>query len=177
MGLTVSDSSTLIHLAGIDRLDLLKVFFGSIALPPAVWREVVEQGRGRAGARAVEKAYREGWIHIVTPSDRSLLRLLKQNLDAGEAEAIALAVEESADLLLVDEANARATADLYDLTKTGVIGLLIRARREGHIELLKPELDRLLNEAGFWIAENLYRRALLAVGEPIPSGYYGSDCE
>jgi predicted nucleic acid-binding protein len=50
MGLTVSDSSTLIHLAGIDRLDLLKVFFGSIALPPAVWREVVEQGRGRAGA-------------------------------------------------------------------------------------------------------------------------------
>jgi predicted nucleic acid-binding protein len=49
MPLVISDSSTLIHLATIDQLDLLKEFFGKITIPTAVWREVVEQGQGRSG--------------------------------------------------------------------------------------------------------------------------------
>lgn len=56
MPLVISDSSTLIHLARIGRLDLLQRFFESITIPPAVWREVVEQGRGRAGAIEIEQA-------------------------------------------------------------------------------------------------------------------------
>lgn len=67
--------------------------------------------------------------------------------------------------MLLDESEARRTADLYALSKTGVIGLLIRAKREGHIDLLEPELDRLLHRGGFWIEEKLYNRALNAVGE------------
>ena len=69
MGLIISDSSTLIHLASIGRLALLKAFYGQVVVPPAVWREVVEQGKGRAGAGEVEQARQAGWIkgiHRVT---------------------------------------------------------------------------------------------------------------
>lgn len=165
MGLIVSDTSTLIHLAAIGQLDLLKEFFEHVTIPPAVWREVVEQGKGRAGAVEVARARQAGWIGVAKLTDTALLRLLKRDLDDGEAEVIALAAEREADLVLLDEADARATADLYELSKTSAIGLLIRAKREGYIDLLKPELDRLLHQGGFWIEEGLYRRVLDAVDE------------
>lgn len=165
MGLVISDSSTLIHLASIGRLALLKAFYSQIVVPPAVWREVVEQGKGRAGAGEVEQARRAGWIKVVAPVDEVLLQLLVRELDDGESEVIALAVERQASLVLLDESEARDIAELYGLAKTGVIGLLIRARQAGHIALLKPELDRLLHQGGFWIAKGLYERVLNAVGE------------
>jgi predicted nucleic acid-binding protein len=111
MDLVVSDTSTLIHLAAIGRLGLLETFFGNIAIPPAVWREVVEQGEGRAGALEVEQAQRAGWIKVTQPAETALLQLLKRDLDDGEAETIALAIEEEEALVLLDEANARGIAD------------------------------------------------------------------
>jgi predicted nucleic acid-binding protein len=165
MGLVVSDSSTLIHLAAIGRLVLLKEFYECITVPPAVWREVVDQGKGRAGGVEVEEACQAGWIEVLAPANVGLLRLLQRDLDDGESEVIALAVEQRADLVLLDESDARRTADVYDLPKTGIIGLLIRAKQEGHIDSLKAELDRLLHQGGFWIEERLYNRALHAVGE------------
>ena len=165
MGLVVSDTSTLIHLAKIGRLCLLKEIYGRIIVPPAVWREVVEQGRDRAGATEVDQAHQAGWIDVLTPTDTALLRLLKRDLDDGESEVIALAIEQQASLTLLDESDARTIADLYGLTKTGVIGILIRARQQGHIRSLKTELDRLLQQGSFWIEKTLYDRALGAVGE------------
>lgn len=165
MGLVVSDTSTLIHLAAIGRLALLETFFGNVTIPPAVWREVVEQGQGKVGTTEVKEARQAGWIELAEVTDVAFMRLLRRDLDDGEAQVIALAVEQEADLMLLDEADARAMADLYELSKTGVIGLLIRAKQEGYIDLLKPELDRLLHQGGFWIEENLYRRVLDAVEE------------
>ena len=165
MDLVVSDTSTLIHLATIGRLSLLKELYGHIVVPPAVWREGVEQGRDRAGAVEVEQAHQEGWIDVMAPTDTALLRLLKRDLDDGESEVIALAIEQQASLVLLDESDARKAADLYGLPKTGVIGLLIRARQQGHIRSLKTELDKLLHQGGFWIEKMLYDRALGAVGE------------
>ena len=165
MGLVVSDSSTLIHLAAIDRLALLNEFFERIVVPPAVWREVVEQGEGRYGAAEVEQARQAGWIQVLAPVDAALLQLLRRDLDDGESEVIALAIDQQAELVLLDESDARRIADLYGLSKTGVIGLLIRAKREGHIVSLKEELDRLLYQGGFWIEERLYDRVLDAVKE------------
>ena len=88
MGLVVSDSSTLIHPAAIGRLALLKESYGHIMVPPAVWREVVEQGGGRAGAAEVEQARRAGWIEVAAPASTALLRLLRRDLDDGESEVI-----------------------------------------------------------------------------------------
>lgn len=165
MDLVISDSSTLIHLSTIGRLVLLEQFFKRVTVPPAVWREVVEQAGGRAGAMEIEQAHRAGWIEVSAPVDVALLRLLRRDLDDGESEVIALAVEKRASLVLLDESDARRTAALYGLSKTGVIGLLIRAKQEGYIGSLKTELDKLLRQGGFWIGKRLYNLALNAVGE------------
>jgi predicted nucleic acid-binding protein len=123
-------------------------------------REDAELGQLRLSKRG-----RGGWIEVVPCLDPGLLRLLKRDLDDGESEVIALAVEQKAMLVLLDETEARRTADLYGLSKTGIVGVLIRAKQERLIESLKTELDRLLNQGGFWIEERLYKRALKAVGE------------
>ncbi|MEW5932700.1 MAG: DUF3368 domain-containing protein, partial [Bacillota bacterium] len=73
----MADSSTLIGLAAIGRLSLLREFHGKVLLPPAVWREVVTEGRGKPGAAEVEQARLADWIEVVRPSNEDLVRLLK----------------------------------------------------------------------------------------------------
>jgi uncharacterized protein len=165
MPLVISDSSILIHLTRIDRLSLLEKMFGKIAVPPNVWLEVVEKGAGRVGVTEISSAHELGWIEVVAPKQDALLRLLSRELDGGEAEVIALAVERQADLVLLDEWEARRIADLYSLQKTGTIGILMRAKRDRHIESLRQEIDKLRHHGGFWVDEPLYLRALSAVGE------------
>jgi len=161
----ISDSSTLIHLAGIGRLELLKEFYGKIFITPAVWKEVVVEGQSRAGASEVNEANNAGWIEVVTPTNESVVRLLERELHKGEAETIALAIERHPEVVFLDELEARRVANVYGLRKTGVIGILIRAKLEGRVTSLREELDKLRIEAGFWIGEPLYRRALQAVAE------------
>ncbi len=165
MPLVLSDSSTLIHLAAIGRLSLLKEFYQTITIPSAVWQEVVEDGKNRAGAREIEAARQAAWIEVLSPTNQPLLQLLERDLDKGEAAVIALAVERQANLILLDETDARQIAGRYGLSKTGVVGVLMRAKREGKIASLRSELDRLRSKGGFWIAEELYQRSLRAVGE------------
>ena len=93
------------------------------------------------------------------------MRLLKRDLDEGEAEAIALAINRKADLILLDETEARSVAELYSLPKTGVIGILMRAREAGKVQSLRTELEKLREQGGFWIDEELYRQVLSAVGD------------
>jgi predicted nucleic acid-binding protein len=161
--MVLSDSSTLIHLAAIGHLPLLLQFFDHLVIPTAVWREIVEEGRGRPGQREVEEACAAGWIEVASARDHLLVTALKQELDEGEAELLALAVEGQARLVLADETEARRVAKTLGLKTTGIVGLLIRAKREGKINLLRPELDRL--RPAFRIDDRLYQRALEAVGE------------
>jgi len=98
--ITVSNSSPIINLARIGKLDLLRQIFGTVTVPDAVWREVVVDGAGQAGARDVEQA---SWIRRATVKNRDLVRALQQELDEGESEAIALACETQGSLLLMDE--------------------------------------------------------------------------
>ena len=108
-----------------------------------------------------------GWIEVVSVQDHAVLRLLKHDLGPGEAETIALAAEGRADIALLDETEGRRIADVLGVRKTGAVGLLIRAVLEGSIEKLLPELGRLRDDAGFWISDELYSRALGAVGEKV----------
>jgi predicted nucleic acid-binding protein len=163
--MVICDSSSLIHLSAIGRLGLLKDFHGALTIPQAVWQEVVQQGLGRVGVKEVEAALREGWIEIRDASNEPLLTSLKQDLDNGEAEVIALAIEHEAELVLLDETEARRIAELFGLKKTGAIGILIRAKLEGKIQDLRTELDRLRTVGGFWIEEGLFKAVLQSVGE------------
>ena len=113
----------------------------------------------------IETARDAGWIEVVTPQDSDLVGLLQRDLDRGEAEVIALAVERKVSIVLLDESEARRIAEIYGLPKTGVIGILLRAKLQGKIRSLKEELDRLRQEAGFWLAEDLYHRVLEEVNE------------
>jgi predicted nucleic acid-binding protein len=102
----VSDASVLINLSRIGELDLLRRLYGGLLIPEAVWREVVVEGAGQPGAEEVRTA---SWIETHNVDNEHLVRALRQDLDAGEAEAIALALEVEAELyarVLQDEGEA-----------------------------------------------------------------------
>ena len=88
--IVVSDSSPLISLARIGELEILRCLYGEILIPQAVWDEIVVEGEGRPGADEVRGS---GWIRCEPVSNLHLARILRRELGAGEAEAIALAVE------------------------------------------------------------------------------------
>ena len=90
---------------------------------------------------------------------------LREDLDLGEAEAIVLAIECRADLLLVDERRGRRTATAAGLTVTGLLGVVARAKQAGLIDLAKPVLDELIHVARFWIGPELYAEVLAELGE------------
>ncbi|MDF1534664.1 MAG: DUF3368 domain-containing protein [Methanosarcinaceae archaeon] len=106
-----------------------------------------------------------GWLKVMTPVNESVVRLLKRELHAGEAETIALAIEQQPDVVFLDKSEARRVANLYGLRITGIIGLLVRAKYEGKIVSLRDELDKLRDEAGFWIDDDLYNRVLQSAEE------------
>lgn len=81
-------------------------------------------------------------------------------LDEGEAEAIALAVELKADLLLLDERIARAVASRFGLNFIGLLGIITNAKQRGIIDRAKPIVDDLITRAGFWIERRLYIRIM-----------------
>ena len=160
--LVISNSSPIMNLAIIGYLDLLRQFFSRIYITQAVWKEVVIDGKGKEGVSEIKNAK---WIKVINIEETPLLRLLKKDLDNGEAETIAYALQKKNALVLLDEDDAREIADFYKIEKTGVIGILIRAKTEGKIPLLKPVLDELRNKAGFWIKDSLYKDVLKVVGE------------
>src|SRR5436309_12879576 len=130
--MVLCDSSTLIHLAGIGRLELLRELYGKLIVPKAVWREVVEEGKGRLGVVEVQAARLAGWIEVRAATNEVLLRSLRQELDDGESEVISLAVELHASIVLRDNTEARRGARLYDRKNTGATGVLIRGRLAGN---------------------------------------------
>lgn len=152
--IVVADSSPLIALARIGRLELLRSVLGSVLLPAAVWTELVQMGIGRPGAGAVMTA---DWIGRREIVDVGLATLLRRDLGTGESEAIVLAREVGADLLLMDERMGRAAATRLGLRVTGLVGVLIEARARGLLPDAATVIDDLHREAGFWLSEELRR--------------------
>ena len=83
---------------------------------------------------------------------------MRKDLHEGESETIALAVENDPEIVFLDESEARRIARVYGLNITGVVGILIRAKREDMIPSLQEDLDRLRDEASLWIGEDVTRR-------------------
>jgi predicted nucleic acid-binding protein len=93
----------------------------------------VQEGREWPGSSELDQGRQAGWIEIIDQESRSLINLLQKDLHEGESETIALAVQLATDVIFLDESEARRIARVYGLNITGVIGILIRARREGRI--------------------------------------------
>ncbi len=158
----VSDTSPLINLAAVGQLDLLRQLYGHVIIPQAIYDEIVIAGAGQPGAAEVKAA---GWIEIRRLKDQALVDILTLELDRGEAEALALAMELKADLLLIDERRGRAIASRLGLTHLGLLGALVEAKQRSLIPAIKPLLDEMIAKAGFWISTELYRRVLQSVME------------
>ncbi|WP_211302262.1 DUF3368 domain-containing protein [Dyadobacter jiangsuensis] len=105
------------------------------------------------------------WIEIREVSSASLLDELTELLDPGEAEAIVLATELPADLLLIDEIKGRAVATKMGLSVIGTLGALAEAKKKNYITAVKPVIDVLINQCGFWIKPSLVERVLKSVNE------------
>jgi hypothetical protein len=160
----VSNTSPLLNLAIIDHLFLLPQQFRQICIPPAVLREL-KITDNLPGSNALQAAIDEGWLLPQSLSNTALVSLLRRDLHPGESEAIALAVELSAETILLDEKEARQAARALGLDITGVLGVLLKGYREGTVTSLKSITERLEQEANFRIAPTLLAQVLQESGE------------
>jgi hypothetical protein len=148
----VSDTSPLLNLAIIGELRLLRLQFGEIVMPPAVAAEL-QLDSNRPGSAALSEAVAAGWIRTVVVGDQVLARSLLHELDPGEAEALALATQLQADLVLMDESEGRAAARR------------LRAKRNGTIASVAVALEALIHEAHFRLSDDLIHTVLTEAGE------------
>lgn len=144
----VSDSTCLIGLERIGELNILPALFDPIVIPPEVEREF---------------GTTFPWLQTENLKNNLLVAALHLVVDAGEAEAIALASEKSC-LLISDDKQARAAAKRLGVAVIGTVGVLARAKQSGVITAVKPILD-LLELNGFFISQALRDEALKVVGE------------
>lgn len=157
----VSDATPLIALAKIELLGNLSELFGEILLPKAVYDEVVNAGKGRSGTHEIAEA---DWIVVREVEDKSKVDYLLTQLDIGEAEAIILAQEVQAGLVLVDERKARAVAQRLGLEVVGTAGLLLLLKEQGTITEVRPLLDK-LRALNFRLSGRIYNYIILQAGE------------
>jgi len=155
----VADSSPLIAFAILGQLDLLPKIFAEIHIPQAVDDEI--SAPGKPHARKL-KEFSEG--KIIAVQNRLAVKVLANEIDLGEAETIALALENGIDNVLIDDAKGRKAAQRNNLHPIGTIGVLLQAKKLGHIDAIKPSLDKLLSEK-IRIGNKLYLQALVLAGE------------
>lgn len=115
--------------------------------------------------KEIQQAFQEGWIRTKTLASDQAARILRATLDPGEAEAIALALELQADLILIDERDGRSAAERAGLRVTGVLGVLLRAKSHGHVESVSQELEALRTRAKFFLSAKLEQLILESAGE------------
>ncbi len=159
--IVVSDASPIINLAIIGRLDFLRSLYGNVIIPQAVQDEVSAALPGKIKSE-FEKLK---WIETKQTTNRTSVLALELELDQGEAEAITLALEINADLLLIDERKGRLVANRFGLRFIGLLGVLIEAKQKGLVSTVKSQMDDLISKAGFWISPKLYNQVLEQVGE------------
>lgn len=153
----VSNTGPLIALAAIGQFDLLRNLFGRIFIPPAVRAEILDE----VSVAALTAA---NWIVVQPVQDFLAVQLLREGLDAGESEAIVLARELNAGLVLIDERAATRKARGIGLRTMGALGTLLLAKDKGWVTALKPLLDD-LRHTGFRMSDELYRQVLDSAGE------------
>ena len=140
----------------------MQQLFGTILIPVAVYEELLDERAGETVITAVQAAT---WIEIQPIQNQKLVIELRNRVNVGEAEAIALAIEVEATRLLIDERLGRQAATDLGLRITGVLGILLAAKRQELITAVKPVLDDLVTQAGFRISSQLYVNVSNVAGE------------
>jgi predicted nucleic acid-binding protein len=159
----IADTSPLIFLAKLDRLDLLRKSADEILVPAAVIQEV--RAYPDAASRKIEEAL-GSWLREETVGERRVVDILLADLDFGEAEVIALASERAVERIVMDDLDGRRLARRLGLEPIGTLGLLLAARLRGELSSLREEIERLERE-GFRASPSLVEAVLKAAGEDL----------
>ncbi len=122
-----------------------------------VWDELNAKGKHWPGRNEVAAA---DWIIRHRVQNKTLVTALRRDIDRGEAETIALALELDSNLILLDEKEGRHQAQRLGLKIIGVVGLLLEAKAKGIIHTIQPHLDALRQTAGFYLSDSLYDSVL-----------------
>ena len=155
--IVVSDTSALSNLALVGHLWLLEVIYQIVIVPDVVARELAA-----ASNPTISAVLQMDWIQTQSLTQPQLADQLQQErgLDAGEANAIALALELQADDLLIDERLGRQEAARLGLPIIGILGVLLVAKQRSLIPRVQSVMDSLIEAAGFRISPQLYQRVL-----------------
>lgn len=163
--IVVSDTSPITNLVAINQLDSVRQLYIILIIPTVVYNEMVEVDKVVPGAVEVQTL---SWIQTRTATDSQKVADIQSNqdnIDLGEAEAIILALELKADLLLMDERRGRALATSYGLNVTGLLGILLQVKRNGLILAVKPLMKQLIEQVDFRVSSRLYTLILQSTGE------------
>ncbi len=155
----ILNNTPLVALWSISHLALLRDLYGEVLIPPAVREEFLATERAVRQATLAESP----WIKRM-PLANPRQALVYVGLDQGEAEVLALAIEWSARLVIIDERKGRRYAKRLDLPLTGTVGVLLTAKSQGLIPALAPLVDQRLME-GLFLAPELVEKALELAGE------------
>lgn len=156
----IVNSTPLIILCNIGELDILKELYGKIVIHQAVYAEVTAKRDS-----ACQQIVSADWIYVEQIQDQSDKMMYKAKLHGGEVEVMILAQEgKKADLVVIDDNAAKKTAKYLGLTVTGTVGVLLKAKRKGIIEEIRPILQRMEGK-GFYISKSIEQLILEQAGE------------
>jgi len=148
----VLDSSCIIILSQIEKMDILEMLFSEIFVPEAVFKEFMVKASGTED----ERKFRE-IIKIAKVKDFLAVMTLQTDLGKGESECIVLAKEINADFIVLDDKDARKIAEFLGLNVIGTLGILVMAHKKGVIQNVKSVIDR-MREENFWMDNKVYER-------------------
>lgn len=156
----ISNTSPLLYLHHIDRLDWLPRLFEDVWIPQAV---VAELDTGQRRGHDVPTPTLHSWLHVVDPVVMPS-EWLSLDLGPGELAAMALALENRDRVLLLDDTLARRTAQAAGLTVWGTLRVILEAKDRGLTDSVAPLLDR-LSQSGMWMSAAIRQRILALAGE------------
>lgn len=157
----ICNTTPLINFAAINRLDILQAMFGQIVIPQAVYHETT--GSSFPDSQVVLQAIASGWLQVSRVS--TIASEISPELDRGEREAIALAIETGEQRILLDEREARQIAQSFGLQVIGTLGILLLAKNQQIIPQVQPLLDATIDTAQYWVSATLYQQVLRQAGE------------
>ena|SRR3989338_5521158 len=153
-----SNTTPIISLSSIQRLELLKLLFKQIYIPKAVYHEI--KTKKLFGYKEIDA----DWVKVMEIKGRKYLGFLLNDLDMGEAEAIVLAKEIEADILLIDERIGYDIAKSQNIFAIGTLTVLLMAKRKGLIQSVKPLLNEMIQK-GRWYSEKTCKGFFEKIGE------------
>ena len=159
--IVVSDTGPLIALAKVNSLSVLKHLFGQIYIPPAVYRELL--AKTGPEAERLDDALAEFIAVTATPPVPLEVATATARLGSGEKQAVALAYERGA-LLLIDDRQGRSAAQRLGIMVSGVVGVLLQAKAAGLVSSVRALLDEMRFQ-GYWLSDEVITAAAWQAGE------------